>query len=72
MNTRFTIHLFYLIVGVSIGDQPDGDAPEVFSLSVSKEYRRKGIAQHLISVLLAKLKEINADEITLAVKNDDE
>ncbi len=60
------------LIGLCIGDQPKGDAPEVFSLNVCKEYRRKGIARDLLITLLKDLKEIGADYITLAVKNDNE
>ena len=60
------------LVGLCIGDQPAGDTPEVFSLNVCKEYRRRGIAKNLLTTLLNDLKKIGADEITLAVKNDNE
>ena len=60
------------LIGLCIGDQPEGDLPEVFSLNVCEEYRRKGIGKYLLITLLKDLKEIGADFITLAVKNDNE
>jgi len=60
------------LVGLCVGDQPEGDAPEVFSLNVCEQYRRKGIARYLLCTLMKDLKEFEAEEITLAVKNDNE
>ncbi len=60
------------LVGLGIGNQSSGDAPEIVSLNVCKEYRRKGIARSLLTSLLKDLKKFEAEEITLAVKNDNE
>ena len=58
------------LAGLAIGCRSSEDAPEVVSLNVAKEYRRKGIAKYLVTTLLRELKKFDAEEITLAVKND--
>lgn len=58
------------LAGLAIGNQSSGGMPEVVSLNVDKEYRRRGIAKCLVTTLLRELKKFDAEEITLAVKND--
>lgn len=62
------------LVGLVIGtrNQSEDDSPEVVSLNVSSHYRRMGVARTLITILLVELKKCEAQEIVLAVKNDNE
>jgi ribosomal protein S18 acetylase RimI-like enzyme len=53
-----------------VADHSEGEVPEVESLLVLQEYRGRGIAKLLLSKVMEILKARAADEVIIAVKND--
>jgi ribosomal protein S18 acetylase RimI-like enzyme len=58
------------LIGSVVADQSDGDEPEIESLMVLKDYRGRGIAKLMLSKVMEILRARSADEIIIAVKND--